>query len=377
MKAISVALDAAFASGDYGLATCLKMTRRDGVIMAATTHDQDLVFDGVTYLARSGGTMSDLEAAAALAVNNAEMTGLLNLVSITETDLRAGLYDYATISVFEVNWRDLTQGKLSVLDGWLGQVTTKRNTFVAELRGLTQALSRTEGRLCSPLCSAKLGDARCGVDLGGADGGSPPNLFTVTGTLTGVSLDNATMFDTARAEPGPAGGISISGISNANPGVMTLASALSLPDGSGITLSGILGPTALNGVTIVRNRSADGLTFDLGIDTSDTAVYPAYAGGGVVTPAGAESGWFDCGLFTATSGLCLGLSCEVKTYVPGQWTLQLPMPYAMAIGDTYSMITGCNKTITTCHEKFDNHLRNRSRPYVPGQDKVVQIGRHT
>ena len=361
----------AFLSQPYQtLAAMLKITRADGVVLAITTHDQDITYPpsgGVTYIAIGGGALSDTEITSALAVNNASWAGALSSSVISTEDIKAGLYDYADCDMFMVNYEDLSMGRYSLgVSGKLGAFTTDLNAFSAELRGRMQMLTRTLGRLCAPLCPWVLGDAHCTKHLA---------AFTVTGTLSAVSADNATMFDPARTEPGAPAGPNITGISNANPGVVTLATALDAPNGSAVTLSGIVGPALLNTVTVVRGLSGDGLTFQLSVDTSDTAAYPPYVSGGVVTPIGGNSGYFDYGLFTANSGLAAGRSMEVKSYVPGQWTLQLPMPYRMVAGDTYTLIAGCNKQIGTCHTKFSNHLNFGGDPYVPGQDKVVQIGR--
>jgi hypothetical protein len=66
---------------------------------------------------------------------------------------------------------------------------------------------------------------------------------------------------------------------------------------------------------------------------------------------------------------------EVQSYVPGQWTLELPMPYLPAIGDTYSMHAGCDYSLETCRDRFSNLVNMRAEPYVPGVDKLVQIGK--
>jgi len=39
---------------------------------------------------------------------------------IIEQDMKNGLFNYATIHVFLVNWADLTQGILRLRRGWLG-----------------------------------------------------------------------------------------------------------------------------------------------------------------------------------------------------------------------------------------------------------------
>lgn len=367
MKSISAGLHAHFGSDLTTLAVLLKMTRTDSVVVAAANHDQDILFNSVNYLSSAGGTETDVSTTASLNVDNVSQSGILNLDSITDDDLHAGLYDYATISLFAVNYKDLTQGAYSLRDGRVGQVTTERDEFVAELRGLMEALQRQFGQLFTPLCPYNLGDlpfpaptgrGRCTKDL---------TTFTKTGTLTGVSADQQTLYDTARTEPGPAGGIAITGITQANPGVVTTATPLGLPDFSTVTISGVLGMTNVNAVTVIRNPS--GNTFQI----VDTSGFPARTSGGTVTPLGADSGYFDYGLFTATSGPNANRSMEVKAYTPGQWTLQLPFYYPLLGTETYTMVGGCNKTFPACKVKFSNGNNFGGYPFVPGQDKIIQV----
>jgi hypothetical protein len=248
--------------------------------------------------------------------------------------------------------------------GTLGEVTIERGAFKAKLRGVTQAYSRVIIELTTPSCRAKLGDARCKVDL---------TPFTVTGSLTGVEpgLYPRTLYDTGRTEPGPSVGVSITNITTANPGVVTLSAPLGLPSDSPVTIAGVVGMTEVNTVTVARNVASDGLSFEI----VDTSGFTAYSGGGTVIGLGSGSGYFDNGVITFTSGLNAGLSMEVQSYVPGQWTLELPMPYLPSIGDTYSMHAGCDYSLETCRDRFNNILNMRAEPYVPGVDKLVQIGK--
>lgn len=81
--------------------------------------------------------------------------------------IRLGIYDYAEVEIFMVNYENLTQGKLVVKRGKIGEVTINQQMFQAEIRGLTQYLSQTIGEVYSPSCRAILGDSRCKVVLAG------------------------------------------------------------------------------------------------------------------------------------------------------------------------------------------------------------------
>jgi len=363
MRTIGATLATHIASEVTTLATCWKITLTNATVKAFTDHDSNVVVSGITYLAASGYTASDVETTAALNVDNLEVAGFISSPSITEADLLAGLWDYAAVEVFVVNYAAPTTGTIIQRSGVLGEVTLDRGQFKAELRGLMQAYTATLCELTSPPCRANLGDSRCGVALG---------PFTVTGAVTAISADNLTLGDTSRTEAGPTGGIAISGITQANPGVVTLASTIDLAVGSAVTVSGVVGMVQVNGTTLFRNPNLGKTTFELGVDTS---AYPARTSGGTVTPLGGDSGYFDRGVITFTSGPNTGLSQEVKSYVTGQLTLILPMPYTVAVGNTYSLIAGCDKSFPTCRDRFDNVVNFRGEPYLPGLDKMVQVGR--
>lgn len=275
MKTRSAALEAHQALTATTRAWCWKVTRRDNQVFGFTSVDIDLSIGGVVYQAATGFTPSAIDGRADLAVPNLEVTGLLDSASITEADLLAGLWDGAAVEIFEVNYLDLTQGAMNLRAGVLGNVTAGRTVFVAELRGLAQKLQQALGRVFTPGCQARLGDAECKVALG---------PLTVAGTVTAAASARA-FTDSARAE------------------------------------------------------AAD---------------------------------YFGAGLISWTGGLNDGLQMEVRTFAAGVFELALPMPYPVAVGDTYSLVPGCRKrAIADCKTKFNNIVNFRGHPYVPGNDRVL------
>lgn len=80
--------------------------------------------------------------------------------------------------------------------------------------------------------------------------------------------------------------------------------------------------------------------------------------------------YFGEGVLTWTTGDNIGLSQKVKTYdVNGTFTFALPFPFAIQVGDTYSVIAGCRKRRTEdCLTKFDNVLNFQGEPDLPGID---------
>jgi len=363
MIPISGADKTALASPSGTYCTIWLVTRTDSQVFGFTDHDDDVTIGTQLYQSAVGYTRSDIEGHADLSVDNLENIGVLSSPAITEADLHAGVWDFAAVVISLCDWSDPPHAVLILRNGKLGEVTVDRGYFRAELRGMTQAYTRVIGELTSPMCRNDLGDARCTVDL---------TPFTVTGSLTGVNPDNQTLYDTARTEPGPTGGVSITAVSKANPGVVTLAAGMGLPDGTPVTISACTGMTDINAVTLYRSPNEIAHTFQLGIDTTS---YPAYTGSGICTPLGGDTGYFDFGVITFTSGNNVGLSMEVRCYVPGQITLQLPMPYQCQVGDAYTMHAGCDKSVTTCHDRFSNVVNFRGEPYLPGIDKIMQTGK--
>lgn len=178
MKTQSVALAAHRAGGTTTLAYCWRLERLDGQIFRFTSLDVNLEFEGELYLSAQGFTPSPIQNAADLSVTNLDVVGPINTVSIEETDVIAGLWDAATVEVFEVNYRDMSQGRMKLLNGKLGNLNAGQVQFEAEQRGIEQAFQQPFGRVFAPTCDATLGDARCGVHL--------PAL-TVAGTVTAVT----------------------------------------------------------------------------------------------------------------------------------------------------------------------------------------------
>jgi uncharacterized phage protein (TIGR02218 family) len=99
-----------------------------------------------------------------LSVDNTEAAGALSSEGLTETDILAGRYDTAELRIWEVDWSDVANRKL-LFQGTLGEITRCGGAFRAELRGLSEPLSRSGGRVFSASCPAVLGDQSCQFDL--------------------------------------------------------------------------------------------------------------------------------------------------------------------------------------------------------------------
>ncbi|KGQ19938.1 gene transfer agent FAD/FMN-containing dehydrogenase [Lysobacter dokdonensis DS-58] len=182
----------------------LRVLTKSGDLYGFTNLDVDVTYNPATvdpystgddwgsasHRADNGFTPERMQATADLSVDNTELQGWVAETGITEQQIRAGLFDYAKVRVYRVNYMDLTQGHELVLAGTCGETTFSRNGWKAEFRSLTQQLKQPLSQLYSIKCRAKYGDARCGKAF----------VWTA-GTVTSVGSETDRIFtDTSIAQ---------------------------------------------------------------------------------------------------------------------------------------------------------------------------------
>jgi hypothetical protein len=165
-KLISTALKAHIAQTVTTLATCWRIVRNDGATYGFTTHDADLFILGVPYLSVAGFSAGAIQSGTTGQVDNLQTLGYFSDTGVRVQDVKNRLFDYASVFLFMVNWRDLTMGQINMRRGWLGETVVAPNgAFAAELRGINQALVQEFGNFFSPLCRNDLGDMHCQVPI--------------------------------------------------------------------------------------------------------------------------------------------------------------------------------------------------------------------
>jgi uncharacterized phage protein (TIGR02218 family) len=174
VKVIPIALQAHYDGDSLTTAEAIKLTRMDGAVFAYTTHDVEATIDGTTYQA-SGIAGSTFESSPDLAVDNLTLTTLDDGSLFTRADVIGGLWQNAEYFIFRYNWAAPDDGIEPISAGTLGEVSILTGKVTVELRGLQQYLQQPVGEITSKTCRARLGDARCTVDLSG---------FTHAGTVT-------------------------------------------------------------------------------------------------------------------------------------------------------------------------------------------------
>jgi uncharacterized phage protein (TIGR02218 family) len=185
MKNLSPALQSHLEDGTTTLSWCWRISRADGIALGFTDHDRVLSFDSTDFEPESGFAASEIRAGSDLAVDAQDATGVLTSDRITETDILDGRWDNAAVEMWRVNWVDTSQ-RVLLRRGAVGQIRRGRMAFVAEVRSLAHVLGQTVGRTFQAGCDARLGDARCGIDLENA-------IYKGTGAVTDLLRDRAFM----------------------------------------------------------------------------------------------------------------------------------------------------------------------------------------
>lgn len=286
-KSIDAAMQTVLDGHDWPLVPILLCTRLlDGFELGVTSHDRQLSVSGKTY-EPFGLDAKDLSSEPDGAVGSTEVGGILDSASITEEDIRIGLWDFATWQMWLVNWENLSIPPIELGSGSVGTVRSGRSAFWAEIVDRFQAMQNGIGVLNSPRCIHELGDANA---VNGRGNGCTVNLatFTVTGTLTSVASDLQTVADTGRAE---------------------------------------------------------------------------------------ADAFFSNGKMYITSGVYSGMPFHVRAYLVGTWVLFNALP-ADLTGETYSMIRGCDKLLTTCRDVYGKaHTDRLASDWTQGGDRLVQPAR--
>jgi uncharacterized phage protein (TIGR02218 family) len=83
--------------------------------------------------------------------------------------------------------------------------------------------------------------------------------------------------------------------------------------------------------------------------------------------------YFQQGMLTWTSGPNSGLQSEIWSYEQGGvFILFEPTKNEIAPGDTYLACAGCDKSLSTCMDRFGNEVNFRGEPFVPGSDILMK-----
>lgn len=91
---------------------------------------------------------------------------------------------------------------------------------------------------------------------------------------------------------------------------------------------------------------------------------------------GKGTDYYNLGRITFTSGPNAGQAREIKTFdtATGEIALNEAFRREVQIGNQFSIVRGCDRTLQTCREVFSNAVNYGGQPYIPGLDEVLKVG---
>lgn len=361
MPSLSANRLAYLAAQDYTDCYCVRIVRRDGVILRFTSFARDLVisesWDGstqsvitpVTYRANTGYQMTAIAQSASLAVDNIDIQGIYESSGISKSDLLAGVYDSAEVYIFLTNYERPVEDEHPIKKAVYGITKPQDDSFHIEFRGLTQLLNQKVGRKITTLSSKDL-----------AEEGVP---------LTADTWQASTAYS------------SVKGDYDWRP--------------NGVTAN-VVKPTVPNGYWYYLSVAGTSGGSEPAWPTSGTVLdgtcewtaIPAYSVDGTITSfAGSgqfgstdltsfADGWFADGVVTFNTGNNAGKAVEVRQFVgaSGTCVLFFDAPLPIQIGDTFTVTVGYNRTLIQCRDKFANSENFGGFPYLPGPRTAARIG---
>ena len=351
-KTISAGMVAHLAQETTSLAGCVEIVRKDGIAFRYTETDVDLLVDGEVYKASASFRRTNARASAGRQADELDLEGIIDDGDISEADLRAGLFDNATVRFFLVNHRDPSQGRVPLKKGTLGGVEFGEGGYRVQFRDLAQALQTTVGDLIGPSCLVDLGSTKCGARL------DPPAWRAITAYSIREARDAKTG---SVVKPTSQNGFhfkaTTNGVSSGSEPTWPTSIGATIVDG-GVTWEAFPALTVTGTVTSSTDRRN-------------------FADAALTRP----DGFFTFGLVTWTSGANSGLEMDVEVFgdalgspSAGQVRLLIPMPNDIDVGDSFTISAGCQKDVAACRDKFDNIENQRATGvYLPGLEEILRF----
>jgi len=269
--------------GSAFVSTFIKVTAKDGTVIAISNHTRNLVIDGTNYLAWPLQP-TQFNQTAGLNADNAELDTVM-ADPFSDIKLRGKKWSGARVLYQLFNPADITLGPLFSKSGFIGDLTIRKFSVTSQFRSMSQLLNQPIGEMVMEDCIViELGDADCGVNLAGN---------TVTGWPISVNT-------------------SISSFANQQQ-----------------------------------------FTVGLGSPRPDD--------------------FFKMGKVLWTSGGNDDLEMHILKSVGNQITLFGPAFFNMQVGDTLTLIAGCNRTRAQCRDTFANVRRFKGYPDLPGRSRLLRF----
>lgn len=77
------------------------------------------------------------------------------------------------------------------------------------------------------------------------------------------------------------------------------------------------------------------------------------------------AGYFNYGVLEFLTGVNAGVSITVSKHLSATLGLAIPLKSIPDTGDTFNVYPGCDRTLDTCKNTFDNVIKFRGQPWIP------------
>lgn len=382
---------------------CWEIERVDGEVLRFTSWDKPLYIESRVFLPRDdeesgidesgGGQYTGDTRQASLKERSAGLAGVLSSESIKEEDLRAGRFDGATVRTYLVDARATSLGNIEsefrVADvRW----STDGSWRISVVSALDAALQQKRGEIVSRTCRNTLFGARCARARtpGGSDGlvadeweigqtsGNYCTVSQVDNDFTiRVQIPAATIVDS-----GPRAGTDSYVTFSANHYFCGETAASARP---------------IHCPVLIYSYSGGSPDLNGEWDTATTGD-PPFAGISIIIPGtftpsstsatgfaclAPPAGWFTRGKILWRTGANAGLTARIGlstafTASPSSgfggyvtMTLDAEPINAVQVGDTCSVVVGCDLQSATCSDRFQNIVNFNGEPFTPTADVLL------
>lgn len=119
-------------------------------------------------------------------MDNTDLKGWVSDTGITMQQIRAGLFEYAEVSIYRVNYMNLADGHEIMGVGTCGETKFHSGSWNTEFRSLVQQLRQPISKLYSLTCRVPFGSPKCGK-----------SFVWVSGAVTSVGSETDRIFTDA------------------------------------------------------------------------------------------------------------------------------------------------------------------------------------
>jgi uncharacterized phage protein (TIGR02218 family) len=141
-----------------------RLERRDGVTIGFTSHDRDILFEGLLLRAVPGMEPTSVVERMGFDNGGLDVRGALTSDALSQADIEAGRWDGAALTLFIFDWAALAQPAQILAKGRLGTISYSGDVFETVFTGANAALQKAVAPITSPTCRALFCDAQCGLN---------------------------------------------------------------------------------------------------------------------------------------------------------------------------------------------------------------------